>query len=143
MCLENNCNLPPASKGYCLKHYNYIRYRGGFSEKKCETESCEKTSAIKGLCRPCYDKKRRATQSKEERKRKFHGICMMEGCNKPGYSKKLCQMHYTRLQRTGEVKLIKKPKSRFKQRPRENFAVDFADTLVNDDLSAYTDYVAI
>jgi len=143
MCIEVNCNLPAKSKGYCLKHYNNRRYSGAFSEKKCETELCERIGIINALCRPCYDKKRRATQSKEEKKRKYTGICMLEACNKPAFSKKLCQMHYSRLQRTGEVKLIRKPKSRFKQRARENFAVDFSDTLVNNDVSAYTDYVAI
>lgn len=119
-CSVEGCSDTACVRGYCNKHYLRLRRHGdpltqlgpspgGFTNKTCQEERCEKPTKALGWCAMHYRRwELYGSTELPERPKAPVALCSITDCGKPVECRGLCNKHYVRWRIHGdpEVNLI-------------------------------------
>jgi hypothetical protein len=105
-CLIEGCSSESHSRGFCPKHYEQEKCKGGslfdlLYKGECHVEGCKEAIKSKNYCSNHYAKYKR--HGDPEGFSIFHTTCQIDGCSKKHVAHGLCRMHYSRKYSTGDI----------------------------------------
>lgn len=113
-CSDKKCKNPARVKGFCMKHYNEMRYPKKLQifknvGQKCTIPGCSDKAYCRAMCSKHYRKTIR--QEKGLNVKEFlnkESFCRVAECENKAYSKMLCSAHYSFLTRNNEKEYLDK-----------------------------------